>query len=166
VVKDPSHASHLDSLFRVFPDARVLWTHRDPVQVVPSFCHLCEVIRRIRSDDVNPREIGASTTARLRGLVKRGMAFRAENDERRFLDISFVELVRSPLAVVRGIYRFLGETLTEEAESRIEAWLRVNHPGPTRDYQRAPLERYGIAEAEIRDLYAEYTRRFAACMSR
>lgn len=166
VVKAPSHAAHLDSLFRVFPDARVLWTHRDPVQVVPSLCQLCEMTRRIRSDAVDPREIGASITARLRELVRRGMAFRAENDERPFLDISFAELVRSPLAVVRGIYRFLGQTLTEEAESKIEAWLRVNHPGPTRNYVRASPQRYGIAEADIRELYADYTRRFAAYLGR
>jgi hypothetical protein len=150
----------LDSLSRVFPDARVLWTHRNPVQVVPSFCNLCEMTRRIRSDDVDPREIGASTATRLQELVRRGMAFRAKGDERRFLDISFAELVRSPLAVVRGVYRFLGQTLNEEAESRIGAWLRINHPGPMRDYRRASPQRYDMGGGH-RGAHAEYTRRSA-----
>jgi hypothetical protein len=142
----------------------VLLTHRDPVKVIPSLCQLCEVARRLRSDAVDPCEIGASTLARLGELARRGMAFRAENDGRRFLDVSFGELVRAPLAVVRGIYRFLDQSLPEEVESAIRIWLRANHPGPTRNYERAPLERYGLREGDIRDQFDEYTRRFAAWM--
>ena len=36
--KTPHHLENLPTLLEVFPDAKVIVTHRDPVKVVPSFC--------------------------------------------------------------------------------------------------------------------------------
>ena len=36
VLKTPGHLGYLDVLFKVFPDAHVIQTHRDPLQTIPS----------------------------------------------------------------------------------------------------------------------------------
>ena len=42
VLKTPQHLENLGPLLRTFPDATIVWCHRDPVTVVASFCSLIE----------------------------------------------------------------------------------------------------------------------------
>ena len=39
-LKMPSHALYLRTLLQVYPDARLIWTHRDPFTATGSFCSL------------------------------------------------------------------------------------------------------------------------------
>ena len=36
----PAHLRNLDELFRAYPDACIIQTHRNPVNVLPSLCSL------------------------------------------------------------------------------------------------------------------------------
>ena len=40
VLKMPAHALFIDALLATYPDARIIWTHRDPYKSVASFCDL------------------------------------------------------------------------------------------------------------------------------
>ena len=40
VLKTPEHLEHLDALLEVFPGATVVWTHRDPLETMASFCSM------------------------------------------------------------------------------------------------------------------------------
>ena len=55
------HLSRLPALFAVYPDARILRTHRDPAKTMPSSVSTLVHGRWTRSDDVDPMEI--ATTA-------------------------------------------------------------------------------------------------------
>src|SRR6202007_2695721 len=39
-LKMPSHGLYIDTLLEVYPDARLIWTHRDPLTATSSFCSL------------------------------------------------------------------------------------------------------------------------------
>ena len=56
--KTPHHLENLDALLEVFPDARIIHTHRDPVRVVASFCSMISHGRGLFSDHIDPREVG------------------------------------------------------------------------------------------------------------
>ena len=58
VLKTPQHMLDLPALLRVFPDARIIFTHRDPQAVVGSSCSLVRNQMVIHSDNVDAREIG------------------------------------------------------------------------------------------------------------
>jgi hypothetical protein len=57
--KTPHHLENLDVLLAVFPDAKIIQTHRDPVRVVASFCSMMAHGRALFSAEVDPREVGA-----------------------------------------------------------------------------------------------------------
>ena len=59
VLKAPSHLACLDVLFGVYPDARIVWTHRDPLKVVPSVASILYATARIRSDAVDAEDVKA-----------------------------------------------------------------------------------------------------------
>ena len=164
VLKAPDHLSHLEDLVRVFPDARILMTHRNLTDLIPSLCHLFGVFRQIKNDRADPKEIGTVTLDWILNLMKRGMAARSRVNPERFFDISFSRLVRDPMGVVREVYQFIGKELTEETESRMKVWLSQNHPYPQRGPWKPYFHRYGLSEETIRPCLtelADYVGRFS-----
>src|SRR2546422_2291535 len=60
VLKSPGHLWALDALLAVYPDARIVQTHRDPLRVVASLTSLVTLLRGLASDRVDPLAIGAA----------------------------------------------------------------------------------------------------------
>ena len=57
-LKNPWHPLFLNELTEVYPDAQLVMTHRDPVEVVGSACSLLKAVRPIYSDHVDLQAIG------------------------------------------------------------------------------------------------------------
>jgi hypothetical protein len=160
ILKTPHHLEHLDALLEVFPDARILQTHRDPAQVLASFCSMIAHSRGIFSDRVDPREVGRHWFAKARRMIERSMAVRdAADRDGRFLDVHYDRLVADPPAELRRVYEFLGEPLAPPAEAAMRAWLRDN---PQHKYgrHRYRLEDFGLARDEVARAFADYRARF------
>ena len=71
VLKSPGHLWALDALLDVYPDARIVQTHRDPLRVLASLAHLVTVLRGLASDRIDPFEIGADWSAAARRRARR-----------------------------------------------------------------------------------------------
>ena len=78
-LKTPQHLWHLDTLSEFYPDAKLIWTHRDPRKVVTSVASLNTSMHKVMSDRVDPLAVGEEWNHKLRVGIERGMAF----DERR-----------------------------------------------------------------------------------
>ena len=76
LLKSPAHLWALDALLELFPDACIVWAHRDPVELVASYCSMIQELSRIR-EAVDPREIGASVLEYLARSVERAISARA-----------------------------------------------------------------------------------------
>ncbi len=121
VLKAPDHVYGLDALFAVFPDAVVIETHRDPLQVLKSSIHLNWVLRGLYGRPEDPIQLAEREARVLAGMADRVAEFRQARPElaERFVDVSYGELTADPLAVVNRIYRRSDLTLTPEAAERI-----------------------------------------------
>ena len=60
----PDHLFALAELRAAFPDARVVFVHRDPLKVLLSVAHLTEVLRRPFTRHLNRTGIGRQESAR------------------------------------------------------------------------------------------------------
>ncbi|HUC85026.1 MAG TPA: sulfotransferase [Candidatus Acidoferrales bacterium] len=106
VLKSPDHVYGLEALFDVFPDALVIQTHRNPLDVLKSSCHLTEVLHGLYA---RPRPNGPLAERESRVLaaaVERFINFRDAHPELagRFIDVTYDEITANPLACVRRIY--------------------------------------------------------------
>lgn len=163
VLKAPSHLAQLPALFREYPDARVVITHRDPLRVIGSLCNLMAALHWMRSDHVDYDAIVRAMSFGFPFLCERVMKQRdaGEVPEDRIVDVLYGDLVREPIATLDALYRRLGRSLSAEAEANVRAFLeerrfasRGGHEygfestGLDRDAERAKyaayLERYGI----------------------
>jgi sulfotransferase family protein len=128
LLKAPPHLPGLRALFATYPDANVIVTHRDPLEVVASVASLHVSLRRTFGRFVDPLAVGAEVTRMLAGDIRRG--FEARDDgcgaPEQFLDVWYAELMDDPLAVVRRIYRHFHLSLSGEAEVRMRRYLATN----------------------------------------
>jgi hypothetical protein len=158
ILKTPFHLLHMDLLLRTFPTARVIWTHRDPAQCVPSFASLIHTLRSTSSDRVDPLEVGSQWRDLFARAIERSLDARASCEER-FLDVDYPALVADPLAQVARIYAFAGLPLPGAVRARMRRWAREN-ARERRPVHRYTLERFGYDEAGLRRDFARYCERF------
>jgi hypothetical protein len=122
VLKSPDHVHSLDSLLRIFPDAIIIQTHRNPFDVLRSVIELTETLEGTFGRIEDRGRITIRETRQLVEHMECITAFREAHPELagRFIDVKYHELASDPLSVVRGIYKQLDLRMTEMAVERME----------------------------------------------
>jgi hypothetical protein len=157
-LKTPVHMLALDRLLETYPDARFLWTHRDPAEVLGSVCSLISYTRSWVSDRVDA-DLGEKQIDLWSEALARAMAFRRAVGEERFADIGFGDLNADPVGTVGRAYGQLGLVLSEEGARRMSDLAAANPRGAHGAHQNA-LEEFGIDPREVRQRFAFYADRF------
>ncbi len=157
--KTPQHLEQLDALFTVFPNAKIIHTHRDPVKVLASFCSMISHAWGVFSDRVDPREAGQHWSAKQHRMIQRSMEVRDRRGEESFLDVSYYDLIADPMSEVERIYRFLGMELTDKTRNTMTAWLGEN-PRNKHGKHRYRLEDFGLERNRVEGMFADYRGRF------
>jgi len=122
VLKSPDHVYGLDALLTVFPDAVIIETHRNPIQVVRSQIQLTKVLEGLFGRPGERDQLGMSETRKIGEILDHIIRFRDAYPDAaaQFIDVKYSELVSDPLAVVRRIYGRLDIRLTEAAAERMQ----------------------------------------------
>jgi hypothetical protein len=158
LLKAPSHANYLPTIFKVFPDARVLLTHRDPVVAQASATNMMGTMFWIRSD--KPMEIaafaGMLSPEAMAGGLNRVIDWLESGaiPKDQCMNSLYADLIQTPVEAVRRIYDQAGMAFTQATAGRIQAYLAAKPQG------KFGRHAYSIAEAEEagrrRALFARY----------
>lgn len=120
VLKCPDHLFALRDLRAAFPDARVVFVHRDPVKVLLSLTHLTEVLRRPFTRTIDRPRIGHEESARWYDGTLRMVQAEAEQPfAEPICHVHYLDLITDPLATVESVYSHFGMTLPAEAAGRM-----------------------------------------------
>jgi hypothetical protein len=145
VLKCPDHLWFIDALVEVFPDARIVQTHRDPLRCITSYASMISLQERALTGRIEWEPLARRLTDFLLSGARRGEEARAGHEDQRFCDVPFDELVRDPAGVMRGISDHFGLPAPSETAIRSElAKPRADRPGS----HRYSHERLGI-EPEV-----------------
>lgn len=156
VLKDPMHLAHMDAVLDIFPDAKVVQTHRDPVKSIPSICSLIWIFRKYYENPGNdPALIGPRKMAYWAAAMDRTLAQRTARPDN-FLDIQFGDIVHDPLGAVRRVYAFCGLVLDPAVEAAMRRWIADNAKDKHGAHRYAP-EDFGLTAGAIADAFAHYT---------
>jgi hypothetical protein len=159
VLKSPCHLAAIEVLFETFPDARVVQTHRDPLETIPSVASMYRALWSLASDEVDPREVGRQCADRYGRALRHCLDHRARRGDGRFLDVWYEDVLRDPLAEVRRIHAFLGRALGPAAERAMRAWLAAN-PREGRGAHAYSAAEFGLTRAGLERDFASYRERF------
>jgi hypothetical protein len=159
VLKSPVHLSRLPAIFAVYPDARVIRTHRDPVRVIPSSVSTVALGRWLRSDHVDPREVAVTVGFGMQMLMLIAVEQQASLPAGQVAELQYIDLVRDPVGAITTAYEGLGLPVSPELPDRITGYL-ANRPQAKFGVHHYDLEAYGLDADQIRRDFAEYVDTF------
>jgi len=159
VLKCPDHTFSLDAILRIYPDARFIIVHRDPIAVLGSVARLTEVLRTPFLNNIDPAEIGAQVGERWTLGANLLLEFdeRAEVTPDRKIHLHYDELTGAPLATIQRIYEHFGLNLQAHA-----AMERAIAARPRGGYKHAPyaLDPFKISAEALNTAFAPYVSRY------
>jgi hypothetical protein len=160
VLKTPAHLGYLDTLLAEFPDAHLVHTHRDPLDVIPSGASLNTTLWRTHGDDVDPHEVGRQWIERMGWSCDRAVAARQRIPAAQVTDVVFTDAVADPVGTAGAILAAVGLDLPDRSVAAMEAWLDQDHKRETLPVHRYAATDFGLTDDQIRRRFADYTERY------
>lgn len=159
VCKGTQHHYQLPEIWKVYPDATCVWTHRDPIAVIASLLGLSTYVYTPVTG-INIRDIAHEI---VNGIAAGYEAiYNADwlKDER-IIHVRFDDFTRDQSGAIRRICEHAGMKFSREHESRLQRWLA--DPAQKSDRHGKyiySLEKHGLNPADIRKKFAGYYERF------
>jgi hypothetical protein len=162
LLKSPQHLFDLPALFETYPDARLVWTHRDPVATFSSLASMISSVQRVAGVKLDLEEVGdvvsrTWTRAILNAVEAR--ACRADISEA-IIDLPHKDVVRDPVAAMRRIYGFFDQPFAPALEERMARFLCDDDKAGRAGRHLHRIEDYGIDPARVRRDLAPYYDRY------
>ncbi len=162
ILKSPDHVFSAEALGRIFPDAMLVFVHRDPGHVLASVARLTELLRAPFTNGINRLEIGRKVADYWQRGMRR-MAALADDPSfplrSRIVHVQYRALVADPVGTIARIYDAFGIELSREARSAMAARVaRVPNGGYGANRYRP--EEFGIDPEGERERASVYVQRF------
>jgi hypothetical protein len=159
VIKCPQHFEQLPAIMRTYPDALVVFTHRDPIESLQSIVTQIAYAIRTREKQIDPDYYLEYWVDRVQRLLEAYVRDVALVPEAQRVDVSFAEFVRDDMATVEQIYAAAELPMTDQARAEITAYRddhsRGKHGAIDHDLPRD----FGVDLDELRERFAFYTER-------
>ncbi|MDG2029348.1 MAG: sulfotransferase [Acidimicrobiales bacterium] len=154
ILKTPHHALGVDALAEVYPDARFIWTHRDPAACIASTASISYNLGSTFSDADHRHSAGVLWTRVLSEMLERLEDDRTRHGDR-FIDVDYGDLVSDPIGVARAIYASVDEPFTAETEQRM-----ATHVGEHKQHRwgrhEYTYEDFGLSRDELLERHESY----------
>lgn len=146
LLKSPAHLGYLPTLFKVFPDARLVITHRDPIKAQASVTNLLGTLFWMRSDKrmdvadfeslLNPEAVAYRLYQTIdwleSGTIPGSQVFSSR----------YADLLEAPIDNIQRLYREMGLELKAPAADAMSAYLRHKPKG------KFGVHRYELGQRE------------------
>lgn len=161
LLKAPSHLFQLRTLFDVYPEARVIQIHRDPLKTLPSTLSLTATLKWMRSENVSVENLGPRMAMGYEFVYRSEIEQRASGalPDDRFVDVCYHDLLADPAGTVRSIHERLDWPLPRGLERRVADYV-ASKPRGSRGAHRYSLADWGLDAAEENERFAFYRERF------
>jgi hypothetical protein len=159
VLKSPQHLEQLRPLKAAFPDATVVFTHRDPARIVASLATMVAYSRRTHRDKVDLMQVGRYIADRVKDFLTAALEDRDVWPQSQSIDVSFQEFMADEIGTVERIYARAGVPLTDQAQESMRVY-REQHQRERHGLIAYDLSVFGLDADEIRDSVRPYIERF------
>jgi hypothetical protein len=160
VLKCPDHLFALDAIRAVYPDARIVFVHRDPVKVLLSVAKLTEVLRRPFTRHIDRAAIGRQESTRWFDGTRR-MVQAAEDAPfaTPICHVHYLDLISDPVSTVEQVYQHFGMTLPEPAAAAMARYVAAR-PNGGYGAHAYRFEDHGLDRGAMRERFRSYMLHF------
>lgn len=174
VLKCPAHLYYTKEIAKVFPDAKIVWTHRHPVSAVPSLCSLVKSLFQVYYE--NESRSDALLGRKVRDLSSRFLLECDKDIKESGLPCSHIhyeDLIRDPVGVVKKIYANNNWVFSDAYQTVLQEYLKDNKEAREKKKGESDVlhdyspEEFSLTADELSaGNFAEYVKMFDVPMSR
>ena len=155
VLKAPAHSPFVDGFVRAFPDAKIIYTHRDPIIAVGSLASLLTAVRSVSYRTIDPTKIGEEALDLVDHMSRRFMRARSSLPAGYFCDVHYDRLTRDTMSVLQNVYAHLGLAFDDDTRAHAMQWSAAENSTKTGEH-RYDLGDFGLDEQIVRRRLREY----------
>lgn len=163
VLKMPSDSLFIRTLFATFPDARVIWTHRDPYAALASSMSMRAHSRRVFNKDAEVAHMRERFPLQLAMHLARPLEMSRERPNQIY-HLYYDDLVARPLAQMKKVYAWLGDAWSEATDSGMRSWMSANPQGRFGAHEYS-LDQWGLTKRGLEPYFADYLRQHPVATS-
>jgi hypothetical protein len=157
VAKDPMHMISLDKIADTVPEARLIWTHRDPIESLASYGSLCALQHRLMYGSYSSERVGHVVLDEMDRYLSAGLPARSAVASDRLIDVKYTDLIRDPVGTVADLCRQADLPFSEEAvRTRVVDLKRQRRAAK----HAASLAQWGLEENDVRRRLGYYKERW------
>ena len=156
ILKAPEHLWNLDALFKVFPSARIVMTHRDPLQSITSYSSMISMFRRTAYKKTNFKDLGPYVTDVFEDGLKRSYKVRKnQNVNKNIIDLHCKDLQKTPKKILKNICRLLKINIDNKSNDTLNKWVnnRKNDAPGRHNYSYST---YGVSRSTVEKKFQFY----------
>jgi hypothetical protein len=158
-LKMPSHALWLETLIKVYPDARLVWAHRDPMTATSSFCSLISLAHLGFTGKTDTDWIAENCPYQAKLHADRIMDFREKFGEDRIVDVHYADLISQPIASMEKLYGELGDEFSDGARNGMQRWIDDNSQNKFGKHEYR-LAEFGLTAREVEVQFERYLAKY------
>lgn len=149
LLKNPQHMLDLPTLMKTFPDAKLVFMHRDPIKTVGSIMSLTWYYAVQHTDLPCRAQIRDVWMDFYEQMARRCIAAREHIPAAQQLDVHYADMNRDWRTEMRRIYEFAGIEFSADAESAMAGWLAESEQEGLHSGHRYALEDFGTTAEEV-----------------
>lgn len=155
VLKSPNHLWCLPDLLKAYPDARIIWTHRDPSKVLPSLASLNCAMQTQFTTRLEPHRVGSYWADKIDRAITLASRFDGNQQKGWCRHVQYEHLVTDPLSTLNEIYSSFGVSMSDLHRQRVSTWLeqRPQHADGVHAYDPAD---FGWTEHSLQERFRSY----------
>lgn len=160
-LKTPQHMQDLDALINVFPNAKLICSHRDPLKTVGSACSMTWSAIVRDSDSICADWVGQEWFNKTRRMLEKTLRVREEMvPKENQTDVQYADISKNWQASMQGIYDFLGYPLTDETKTAMQDWLERSKQQHKHGAHKYSLADFGLDTEEVDQALMFYREKF------
>jgi hypothetical protein len=159
VLKSPNHLWCLGTMLATYPDARVIWTHRDPATVVTSLVSLVNATQAPLTSRTEPYAVAEEWKRKAKHALSTATDLDSSALDGWCAHVHYDAFMADPIGTVRDLYARHGEPVTELHERRMHAWLDQRGQDAFGRHRYDPAD-FGWTYASLDEEFADYTSRY------
>jgi hypothetical protein len=159
ILKTPNHLWHLDALLAAYPDARIIWTHRDPGPVVTSLASLANASQLPQTRRRDPRPTATEWRHKCGFALRSAMSHDDKAAPGWCRHVHYDALMADPVRTVRDLYHSFGDEISDEHTRRMTELLRDRPKDAFGRHRYDPAD-FGWTYAEISEEFSGYASRY------
>lgn len=161
VLKAPAHLFGLNDLLKIYPDACIIQTHREPTEVMSSLASLTTSLRSAFSHQHDAHQIGIEVNQRWSKALNLALQCRDQQQlpEERLFDVDYHQFIADPQNILKQIYAHFELDWQPQTEQNIQSWL-ANNPKSRHGKHQHTLADFGLQADHINEHFQVYRQRF------